>query len=158
MKVKRLFTKLAEKWGLYAGEKYACFFAWEEKKIFFWLGAKKKVCTGEKNHSSPMYHLVRPLLITRISRWWTASNSLAPPDPRTSAGMPMPISRLTTDCTSWWNLKGLASLGFISKILSQVYICLGPACCWQNYSPDMSTVGLAHDLGPIVGGLLGSMH
>ena len=31
-----------------------------EKKVCFWLGAKKKICTGEKT-IPPTYHLIRPL-------------------------------------------------------------------------------------------------
>ena len=53
--------KTGRKMALYAGTKCAWSFAWEGKKFCFWLGAKKKVCTGEKKHSPPTYHLVRPL-------------------------------------------------------------------------------------------------
>ena len=45
-KIKRLFTELAENGS--TGEKFACSFAWEEKKVCFWLGVKKKTFAQRK--------------------------------------------------------------------------------------------------------------
>ena len=58
--------------GLYEVKKKICSFgfAWEEKKVCFWSGAKKKeeVCSGEKN-SPPPYDLVLPLGPYSLDRW-----------------------------------------------------------------------------------------
>ena len=49
--------------GLYGGGKNCLFLCLRGKKVCFWLGVKKKVCTGEKNHSPPP-HIASGLPLT----------------------------------------------------------------------------------------------
>ena len=61
VKYKKVVHKIDRKMGLYGGENLLVPLPERKKKVCFWLGAnKKKVCTGEKNYSLPIYHLVRP--------------------------------------------------------------------------------------------------
>ena len=45
-KNKKFVHKTGRKMGLYGAKKIARSFAYEEKKVCFWLRVKKKVCTG----------------------------------------------------------------------------------------------------------------
>ena len=60
IKMRSLFTKLAEKWGYMRG--VASSLPERKKTVLFLLGAKKSLLRL-KNRSLPTHHLVRPLVV-----------------------------------------------------------------------------------------------
>ena len=71
-KIKGLSTKLAKRWG----EKFGSFLCLRgKKKVCFWLGAKKKVCTGETTIAPPPVSSGPPLkCMPRFFGWASDSH------------------------------------------------------------------------------------